>query len=128
LDVRKVMDVSDPNIQDRPLSSTIIASSVFEHVLVELTAVPAERLVDVAGLASLVVAAAGAIGMPPYAPPLVREGTGTVAVGLLCREGHIILHASPGEGLCLVDIVARSPALVGRGLDVIQRRLMLPAR
>jgi hypothetical protein len=42
---------------------------------------------------------------------------------MLCREGHIVLHTAPGEGICLVDIVARAPADVRRGIEVIARRL-----
>ena len=45
---------------------------------------------------------------------------------MLCREGHIVLHASFDDGVCLVDIVARAPADVGRGIDVILRRLSPP--
>ena len=95
----------------------------FDHALVELRDIPAERLADAAALSALVVAAAGAVGMPPHAPPVVKHATGTLAVGLLCREGHIVLHTSPGEGLCLVDVVARSPARAGQGIEVITRRL-----
>ena len=95
----------------------------FDHALFELRDIPADRLADAAALSALVVAAAGAVGMPPHAPPVVKHATGTLAVGLLCREGHIVLHTSPGEGLCLVDVVARSPARAGQGIDVITRRL-----
>ncbi len=95
----------------------------FDHALVELRDVPAERLADAAALSALVVAAAGAIGIPPHAAPVVKHATGALAVGLLCREGHIVLHTSPQEGLCLVDVVARSPARAVRGVEVITRRL-----
>jgi S-adenosylmethionine/arginine decarboxylase-like enzyme len=56
-------------------------------------------------------------------PPTVREGPRGIAVGMLCRDGHIVLHCSPDEGICFVDIVARAPAEVSRGLEVIARRL-----
>ena len=95
----------------------------FDQAIVELHDVPAERLADGATLSALVVAAAGAVGMPPHAPPIVKHATGTLAVGLLCREGHIVLHASPQEGLCLIDVVARLPARAAQGVDVITRRL-----
>jgi hypothetical protein len=42
---------------------------------------------------------------------------------MLCRDGHIVLHCAPEEGICFVDIVARAPADVSRGLEVIARRL-----
>jgi hypothetical protein len=53
----------------------------------------------------------------------VHQGSGTIVVAMLCREGHIVIHASAAEGLCFVDIAARSPADVGKGMDVIVRRL-----
>lgn len=100
------------------------STRVFDSAVVELRDVPAERLADAATLSALVVAAAGAVGIPPHAPPLVKHATGTLAVGLLCREGHIVLHASPQEGLCLIDVVARAPARAAHGIDVITRRLV----
>ncbi len=100
---------------------------VFDHSFVELRDVAPERLADGAALSALVVAAAGAVGIPAHAPPIVKHATGTLAVALLCREGHIVLHTSPQEGLCLVDVVARTPARTAHGLDVITRRL-LPSR
>ena len=99
------------------------SAHAFDHAVVELHDIPAERLADGAALSALVVAAAGAVGMPPHAPPIVKHATGTLAVGLLCREGHIVLHTSPQEGLCLVDVVARSPARAAQGVEVITRRL-----
>ena len=71
----------------------------------------------------MVVAAAGAVGMPTLGPPVVRESPGGVAVALLCREGHIMLHTVPDEGLCFVAVVARAPVDVGRGVEVISRGL-----
>jgi S-adenosylmethionine/arginine decarboxylase-like enzyme len=100
-----------------------LIASAFDQVTVELRDVPPERLGDEGALSALVVAAAGAVGIPPHAPPTVKRATGSLAVGLLCREGHIVLHTSPEEGLCLVDVVARRPAQAARGVDVITRRL-----
>jgi S-adenosylmethionine/arginine decarboxylase-like enzyme len=99
------------------------AARAFDHTIVELHDVPPERLSDAAALSALVVAAAGAVGMPPHTPPIVKHATGTLAVGLLCREGHIVLHASPQEGLCVIDVVARLPSRTAHGIDVITRRL-----
>ena len=95
----------------------------FNHYLLEFTDLNPERLRDADGLSALVVAAAGAVGMPGLGPPVAREGAGDVAVALLCLEGHIVLHCAPNQGVCLVDIVARAPADVGKGIDVISRRL-----
>lgn len=61
--------------------------------------------------------------MPALGPPIVRQTTEGIAIAMLCREGHIVLHGAPAEGICLVDIVARIPADVGKGLDVISRKL-----
>jgi S-adenosylmethionine/arginine decarboxylase-like enzyme len=95
----------------------------FNHQVLELTDVVSSRLSDGDGLASMVVAAAGAVGMFALGPPQVRVGPRGIAVGMLCRDGHIVVHCVPEEGLCYVDIVARAPAEVARGLEVIARRL-----
>ena len=97
--------------------------SFFNHQVLELTDVIPARIADGDGLASMVVAAAGAVGMFALGPPQVRVGPRSIAIGMLCRDGHIVLHTTPDEGLCLVDIVARAPADITRGLDVITRRL-----
>ncbi len=99
----------------------------FNHRLLELTSLPGARLADAHGLSAMVVAAAGAVGMPTLGPPVVRDGPGGIVIALLCREGHIVLHTAPAEGLCVVDIVARGPADVGKGVEVIARRLGVPA-
>ena len=44
-------------------------------------------------------------------------------MALLCREGHVMLHAVPGEGICLVDLAGRPGVQLQRGLEVIARRL-----
>ena len=100
---------------------------VFNHRLLELTSLPGARLADAHGLSAMVVAAAGAVGMPTLGPPVVRDGPGGIVIALLCREGHIVLHTAPSEGLCVVDLVARAPADVGKGVEVIARRLGVPA-
>jgi len=97
--------------------------SAFNYHLHELTAISGARLADANGLSAIVVAAAGAVGMPALGPPVVREGPSGVAVALLCREGHIVLHTVPDEGLCFVAVVARAPVDVGRGVEVISRGL-----
>ena len=106
-----------------PLECRRPVNPTFNHYLLEFTDLNPERLRDTDGLSALVVAAAGAVGMPGLGPPVAREGAGDIAVALLCLEGHIVLHCAPAEGICLVDIVARAPADVGKGIDVISRRL-----
>lgn len=99
----------------------------FNHQVVELTGLITPRLGDADGLSAMIVAASGAVGMFALGPPVVREGPRGIAIGMLCREGHIVLHTAPDEGICFVDIVARAPADVGRGIEVIIRRLGTPA-
>jgi S-adenosylmethionine/arginine decarboxylase-like enzyme len=98
----------------------------FNHRLLELTSLSGDRLADPHGLSAMVVAAAGAVGMPTLGPPVVRDGPGGIVIAMLCREGHIVLHTAPAEGLCVVDIVARAPADVRKGVEVIARRLGVP--
>jgi S-adenosylmethionine/arginine decarboxylase-like enzyme len=97
--------------------------SVFNHQLVELNSLVSTRLADPDALSAVVVAAAGAIGMSAHGPPVVQRSHEGIAIGLLCRDGHIVLHTVLADGLCLVDIVAKAPADVTKGIDVIRRRL-----
>jgi S-adenosylmethionine/arginine decarboxylase-like enzyme len=104
-----------------------VTTAAFDHCLTELDQIPAARLTDADALASLVVAAAGAIGISAGTPPVIQEGPLGLAVALLCLDGHIVLHTSPKSGGCLVDIVVRVPGSAARGLGVIARRLSSPA-
>lgn len=97
-------------------------NATFNQALLELTELVSSRLDDVDGLSAVVVAAAGAVGLTTLGPPVVREGPRGVAVGLLCQNGHVVIHTIPGEGVCLVDVVAREPADASRGAEVIARR------
>lgn len=110
-------------MQDTLVMSDSASDSAFNYHAQEFDAVSGARLADAGGLSAIVVAAAGAVGMPPLGPPVVRESPGGVAVVLLCRDGHIALHTVPDEGLCFVTVVARAPVEVGRGVDVIGRGL-----
>jgi hypothetical protein len=53
----------------------------------------------------------------------VREWPRGLAIAMLCREGHIVLHALASEGMCFVDVLIRAPAEADRALEVIARRL-----
>ena len=97
--------------------------SSFNHDCFELSALSSDRLGDADGLSAMVVAAAGAVGMLALGPPVVRQGPRGLAIGMLCRDGHIVLHATPGQGVCFVDIAAKAPANVAKGVEVILRRL-----
>jgi S-adenosylmethionine/arginine decarboxylase-like enzyme len=54
---------------------------------------------------------------------MVRAGHLGVAVGLVARDGHIVLHTVPEVGACVVDIVVRGDAPIERGIEAIARRL-----
>jgi S-adenosylmethionine/arginine decarboxylase-like enzyme len=97
-------------------------SSTFNQSILELTDLVSARLADVDGLSSVVVAAAGAVGLTALGPPVVREGPRGISIGMLCQNGHVVLHTLPEEGICLVDVVAREPANALRGAEVIARR------
>jgi len=98
----------------------------FNHQLTELTGLQTARLGDADALSGVVVAAAGAVGMSAYGPPVVRSGPHGTAVCLLAHGGHIVIHAQPEHGRALVDIVATAPASATRGFEVIARRLGAP--
>jgi S-adenosylmethionine/arginine decarboxylase-like enzyme len=103
-------------------------SHTFHQLCVELEGIPGATLGDQAGLSGVTIAAAGAIGLSPYGAPLARSGPQGTIVALLCHGGHIVLHALPEQNVCLVDIVARSPEPIERGIDVIALRLGASAR
>lgn len=95
----------------------------FNHTLVELSGITPAQLTDTHGLSSVVVAAAGAIGIASDIPPVVSEGHQGTVVGFMSRDGHIVLHTTTTVGRCLVDIIARAPVPVTKGADVIALRL-----
>jgi S-adenosylmethionine/arginine decarboxylase-like enzyme len=100
----------------------------FHQLCVELEGIPGATLGDQAGLSGVTIAAAGAIGLSPYGAPIARSGPQGTIVALLCHGGHVVLHALPEQNMCLVDIVARGPVPIERGIDVIALRLGATAR
>ena len=98
-------------------------SRTFDHRFAELEGVDAARLGDADGLAAVIVAAASASGISAPALPVIQRGPQGHAVGLVCLDGHLVLHANPARGDCIVDIAVRIPASAERGLEVIVRRL-----
>lgn len=90
---------------------------------VELDGIAPQRLLDAGQLAIAVVGAAGAMGMSADGPPVTRSSPSETSVALLCREGHVILHAVATEGVCLIDLAGRPGVQLARGLEVIARRL-----
>jgi S-adenosylmethionine/arginine decarboxylase-like enzyme len=98
-------------------------SAGFSHAAAELSGLVSPLLADADSLSAIIVSAAGAAGMPALGPPLVREWPRGLALAMLCREGHIVVHALAGEGVCFVDVLIRAPADADRALEVIARRL-----
>jgi S-adenosylmethionine/arginine decarboxylase-like enzyme len=95
----------------------------FSHALTELTGITVPTLADEHALAALAIAAAGAIGLTAHGPPTTRSGPQGIAVGLLGHGGHVVLHARPGGGVCLVDVVTPTSTPPARAVEVIARRL-----
>jgi hypothetical protein len=95
----------------------------FSHRVTTLTGIASARLADPEGLSAVTIAAAAAVGMPPYGPPMVRSGPRGMVAALLCHGGHVIMHVVPEQSLCIVDIVAMNPGAAERGVDVIAKRL-----
>lgn len=95
----------------------------FAHFLTELTGITAGTLSDEHALAALAIAAAGAIGLNAHGPPTVKSGPFGIAVGLLGHGGHIVIHAEPASGRCVVDVVTPGATAPGRAAEVIARRL-----
>ena len=98
-------------------------SGDYAQQLVEFVELRPTTLGDADALAAVLVAAAGAMGLTPLGPPVVRRGPRGWAASLIGDDGHIVLHTSPDEGRCLINVVARTPAAAERGGDVIARRL-----
>lgn len=94
-----------------------------QHALTEFHGVTAPILADAQALAALTIAAAGALGLTAHGPPTTRTGPQGIAVGLLGHGGHVVLHARPGDGTCLVDVVTPNVAPPSRAFDVVARRL-----
>jgi S-adenosylmethionine/arginine decarboxylase-like enzyme len=93
------------------------------HSCTELTGITAPGLGDPQALAALSIAAAGALGLIAHGPPITRAGPGDIAVVLLGRGGHVVLHARPDDGTCVVDVVTPAVAPPGRAVEVVARRL-----
>jgi S-adenosylmethionine/arginine decarboxylase-like enzyme len=97
--------------------------ATFSHTITDLGGITAPTLADEHALAALTIAAAGAIGLTAHGPPVARLGPQGITVGLLGHGGHIILHARPSGGACLVDVLTSGATSPQRAVDVIARRL-----
>ena len=95
----------------------------FSHHITELSNLSGARLAEEPTLAATTIAAASAVGLVPYGTPLVRSGPRGTAVALLAHGGHLVLHAVPAEGRCLVDLVVPGPSDPQKALEILIRRL-----
>ena len=98
-------------------------SRAFDHRFAEIVGVDSARLNDADRLVAVVVAAASASGISAPSLPVIQRGPQGHAIGLVCLDGHLVIHANPARGDCIVDIAVRIPASAERGLEVIVRRL-----
>jgi S-adenosylmethionine/arginine decarboxylase-like enzyme len=101
--------------------------ATFSHTITDLSGITAPTLADEQALAALTIAAAGAIGLTAHGPPITRTGPQGIAIGLLGHGGHIILHARPSGGACLVDVLTPGATSPQRAVEVIARRLGVTA-
>ena len=97
--------------------------SPFTHHITELSGLSGARLAEEGTLAAVTIAAASAVGLIPYGTPLIRSGPNGTAVALLAHGGHLVLHAVPEEGRCLVDLVGPGPIDHRKALEILLRRL-----
>lgn len=97
--------------------------SGFTHHITELSNLSGARLAEEASLAAVTIAAASALGLIPYGTPLTRSGPRGTSVALLAHGGHIVLHAMPEAGTCVVDFVAPGPMDPKKALEILIRRL-----
>ena len=97
--------------------------SVFDQQIAGIEGIEPARLDDAERLAATIVAAASASGISPGILPLIQRGPQGHTIGLVCLDGHLVVHSNPSRGECLVDIVVRLPGSAARGLEVIARRL-----
>lgn len=98
--------------------------SAFAHVVADFVGVPAKQLSDQSLLSGLLVAAAGAAGLPVIGSPIVKtRHTGGIAAILLLDGCHIAAHTFPERQLLLLDILAGEDHHGERALDVFARRL-----
>ena len=97
--------------------------SRFSHHITELSNLSGQRLAEEATLSAVAIAAASALGLIPYGTPLARTGPRGTAVALLGHGGHLVLHAVPEEGKCLVDLVSPHEFDPKKAIEILIRRL-----
>ena len=95
--------------------------------MADFTGVPVEQASDTAFLTGLLIAAAGAAGYPTTGAPVARHGGGAHSIVLFLDGCHLSVHAHPGRGLVLVDILADARIDPKKALTVFTRKLRASA-
>ncbi len=98
-------------------------SSTFQHHIARLSGIAGSRLTDLDMLPAAVVAAAAAVGLNASGAPVIRDSPVGAVVALLGSNGHLVLHARPDEGSCVLDLLSPGSGNIRRGVEVIARRL-----
>ncbi len=99
-------------------------SPSYVHVLADFLGVPAAKLRDPALVGGLLVAAAGAAGLPAHGAPVMRTLPHDGVAGLFLLEGcHVAVHTFPERELLLLDVLVLATHDAQKAVDVFTRRL-----
>jgi len=106
------------------------APPLMTHDAADFRGIAASLLRDQAALSGLLIAAAGAAGLTPVEPPIVRLlPRGGLVILLLLDVGHVALHTMPDDGVLALDLLVSAAKDARKAIDVVTRRLdARPAR
>jgi S-adenosylmethionine/arginine decarboxylase-like enzyme len=116
---------STPASSDIPANPRPHLMPAFSRLLADFSGVAPAQLRDPALLSGLMIAAAGAAGFSADGAPTVRILPHDAIVALLTiDEGcHMAVHAYPGRGLLLLDVLAPAALDARKALEVFARRV-----
>ena len=98
--------------------------SAYTHLSADFHGVDAARLRDVSLITGLLIAAAGAAGLPGSGTPIVRRLPNDAVTGvLLLGASQTTVLTDPEIGVLLLDVIAPATHEPGKALDVFARRL-----
>ena len=101
-----------------------VVSASYVHVLADFLGVPSAKLRDSALVGGLLVAAAGAAGLPAHGAPVMRTLPHDGVAGLFLLEGcHVAVHTFPERELLLLDLLVLATYDPQKAVDVFTRRL-----
>ena len=99
-------------------------SAPYIHVFADFLGVPAAKLRDPALVGGLLVASAGAAGLPSLGAPVMRTLPHDGVAGLFLLEGcHVAVHTFPERELLLLDVLVLATHDAQKAVDVFTRRL-----